>query len=195
MAGAENVVMAPAGSKGVPGMRVSLTAHDEVLAGGEDVDGAEEEGRRSDAHVGEKDLGGFGPLLAGFVNLGRGHGLGEGKVGVLHHHPPQQSDEQDAERTADGHQRHRFPVAIGEIERGPDAREHEGRDGEHRSGRYRLADRTDGSGHVLFENRPLHQPQDGHADHRGGIGGGDGHAGAQAEVEIGRAENDGHHQA
>ena len=41
----------------------------------------------------------------------------------------------------------------------------------------------------------LEQAQDGHADDRGGIGRGDRHAGPEAEVRVGRAQDHAHDEA
>ena len=173
----------------------SPTCTRKSLLAANSVERAQEEHHRPDAHVGEENLGGSGPLLAGLVNLRRRHRFGERQIRIFHHHAPQQRDEQDAQRAAHRHQRHRFPVAVLQVERRPDARQHEGRDGEHRAGGHRLADGADGTGHVLFQNRALHQPQNGHADHRRRIGGRDGHAGAQTQVQVGGAQDHGHRPA
>ena len=53
-----------------------------------------------------------------------------------------------------------------------------------------LADRTGGARDIFFQNRTLHEPQRGHADHGGGIRRGDGLPGLQPQVCIRRAEHD-----
>ena len=44
-----------------------------------------------------------------WISAGR-HRFGEGKLGILHHHAPQQRDEQNAQHAAHQHQRRRLPV-------------------------------------------------------------------------------------
>ena len=76
--------------------------------------------QRAEAHVRKQDFGGFGSLLARFVDFRRGHRFGEGQLGILHHHSPQQGNEKNAKRAADDHQHHRIPVLIGG-EAGPES--------------------------------------------------------------------------
>ena len=60
----------------------------------------------------------------------------------------------------------------------------------------RFADGAGGSREVLFEDAAFAEDsQDGHADDGGGIGGGDGHAGAQSEIGVGGAEDDAQHES
>jgi hypothetical protein len=151
--------------------------------------------RRADAHGLEQLLGGVGAALAGLVDLGGGHRLGEGQLGVLHHHAAQQGDEEDAEDAADDHERRGLPVVGRGVEVHRPCRMTKAGMREDGAGGDRLADRADGAGEVLLEDGALEDAQHGHADDRGRVGGGDGHAGAQAEVGVGRAEHDGHDQA
>ena len=134
-------------------------------------------------------------LLAGLVDLGRGHGFGEDEVGVGDHDPAQERDEHDAEEAADEHQGRGLDVGVEGVEVRPDAGDEEGRDGEDGPGGDRFADGADRPGDVLLEDRALHEPQDGHADDGRRIGGGDRHPGPQAEVGVGRAEDDGQDEA
>ena len=152
-------------------------------------------GGRAHAHRLQQVLGRAHAPLAGLVDLGRRHRFGEGQVLVLHHHAPEQRNEEDSEETADNHQRRRLGIGPGRREIRPRARHDERRDGEDRASRDRFADRPDGSRHVLLENRTLEQAQDRHADDRRRVGRRDGHAGAQPEVGVGRAEDHGHDQA
>ena len=121
---------------------------------------------------------------------------GIGQRAVLDHDAAQEGDEEDAQDAAHDHE-----GARGEVLRGvegleaPDLEDDEGRDREDRARRHRLADRADRSRVVLLEERALHHPQHRHADDRGRVGGRDRHAGAQAEVGVGGAEHDAHHQA
>ena len=63
------------------------------------------------------------------------------------------------------------------------------------AGRYGFADRPDGSGDVLFEQRAFHQLQQRHADDGGWVGGGDGHTCFQAQIRVRRAQYGREHQA
>ena len=129
------------------------------------------------------------------MDLGRGDRFGEDEVGVGDHDPAQEGDEQDAQKAADEHQGRRLDVGVEGVELRPGAGDDEGRDGEDGPGGDRFADRADGPGDVLLEDRALHEPQDGHADDGRRIGGGDRHAGPEAEVGVGRAEDDGQDEA
>ena len=169
--------------------------HDEIFAGVEQVELAQQVHESAESHVAEKNFGGAAALLSGDVDLRRGDRFREGKLGVFDHHAPQQGHEQNAQRAADQHQDRRFPVGMLEVEHRPRARDHERRNGEDRARGDRFANRSDGSGDVLFEDRALHDAQHGHADDGCGIRRSDGHAGAQAEVGVGRAQDDGHDQA
>ena len=165
----------------------------------EHVDLAEKVHHGAETHVGEQNFGGLGALLSGLVNFGGGYGFGERKLGILHHDAPQQGDEQDAQQSADDHQRHRLPVAVG-AEHGiagvvaPQAGDDESGNGEDGAGGHRFADGADRAGDVFLEDRALHQAKNGHADDGRRVGGGDGHAGAQAEISVGGAQNAGHEQ-
>ncbi len=197
------MVTAPAGSFGAVALRPMRTklvpsvadVHDEVAARREQAELAQQVNDAAETHVAEQNLGGTAALLPGNVNLRGGYRLGEGKLRIFDHHAPQQGDEQNAEHAAHQHQDRRFPVSVLEVEHRPGARNDERRNGEDRARRHRLADRAYGSRNVLFQDRALHQPQYRHADDCRGISGGDGHAGAQAQIGIGRAQNDGHDQA
>ncbi len=165
------------------------------VAGREDVECAEQVDGGAGAHVPEQDLGGARTLLAGDVDLGGGHRFRERQIGVFHHHAPEQGHEQNAEDAAHQHQGGGFPVGDRGIESLPGSRDHEGRNGEHRARGDGFADRAHRSGDVLLEDGALAQLQHGHADDGGRIGGGNGHARAQAQVGVGGAQDHGHDQA
>ena len=160
---------------------------DEVAAGAEQAELAEQVNQTAETHVAEQNLGGPAALLSGNVNLRGGYRLRERKLRIFDHDPAQQGHEEDAEHTAYQHQDGRFPVGVREVKYRPGAGDHECRNGEDGARGYRFADRAYGSGNVLFQQGALHQAQHRHADDRGGIGGGDGHAGAQAQISVGRA--------
>ena len=168
---------------------------DEVPACAEQAELAEQVNQAAEAHVGEQDLGGAAALLSGLVDLRGGDRLGEGKLGVFDHHAAQQGDEQNAEHSAHQHQDRRFPVGMLKVKYRPCAGDHERWDGEDRARGHRFADRADGSRDVLLQHRALHEAQQRHADDGRGIRGGDGHAGAQAEIGVSCAQNDGQNQA
>jgi len=133
--------------------------------------------------------------MAGNVNLRGRHRFREGKLAILDHHAAQQGDKQNAERAAHQHQDRRLQIGMLEVENRPRSRDDKGRNGEDGASGHRLANRADGSSDVLFQDRALHEPQYRHSDDGGGIGSGDGHAGAKAEVGVSGAENDRHDQA
>ena len=85
---------------------------EEFLAGGKQLEYAEQVHARSEAHVGEEDLGGLAAALPGLVNLGGGHRFGERQFRIVDHHAAQQGDEQNAEDAAHGHQHAGFPVGM-----------------------------------------------------------------------------------
>ncbi len=143
----------------------------------------------------EEDFCRAAALLSGNVDLRSCYRFGEGKFGIFHHDASQQRNEEDAEGTAEQHQDRRLPVGVLEIKDRPCAGYDECRDREDCARSHRLSDGAHGSGNVLFEDRALHQAQNGHTDNRGRIGGGDGHAGAQAKVSVRGAEDYGEHQA
>src|ERR1035437_1948640 len=59
----------------------------------------------------------------------------------------------------------------------------------------RLPDQPGGTRDILFQDRALAKPQNGHADYRRRIRGRDSLAGAQTQVCVGGAQHDAHHQA
>ena len=168
---------------------------DEVLAGGEELDDAERVEEGPEPHGLEEELRALAALLPGLVDLGRGDGFGEDQVGIGDHDPAEEGDEEDAEQAADEHQGRGLDVGVEGVEVRPGARDDEGGDGEDGPGGDRFADGADRPGDVLLEDRALHDLQDGHADDGRGIGGRDGHAGPEAEVGVGRAEDDGQNEA
>ncbi len=169
--------------------------YQEGVAGRKDIERPEEVDQRTAAHVVEQQFRRLRSLLAREVNLRGGHRFRKRQLRIFHHDAPEQRHKQNAEDAANEHQRGRLPVRIRRIESRPGSRNHEGRDREDGARGDGFADRPDRSGHVLLENRPLAEPEEGHADHRGRVGGGDRHTRAQAQVGVGRAENHRHHQA
>ena len=151
--------------------------------------------RGAEPHGAKQELGAATTTGAGLVDLGGGHALGVGQLGILDHDPTQKGDEHDAKHTAGEHDQRAGDVVAGREEAGPDAADHEGGDGEDGAGGHGLADAAHGSGHVLFEDGALHELDEGHADDRGRVGGGNGHAGLQPEVGIGGTEHHGHDEA
>ena len=168
---------------------------DELLARGEELDDAQGVEERADPHRGEEVLGPAAPFLAGLVDLGRGDRLGEGQVGIADHDPAEERHEQDAQDAADEEEGRGLQVCVDRVEFRPDAGDEEGRDGEDRARGDGLADRADRPGHVLLEDRAAHELEEGHADDRRRVGRGDRHPGPEAEVGVGRAEDDGQDQA
>ena len=167
---------------------------DEVLAGGEELDNAQDVEEGPEPHGLEEELGALAAFLPGLVDLGRGHRFREDEVGVGDHDPAEEGHEEDPQQAADEHQGRGLDVGLDGVELQPGPGDEEGRDGEDGPGGHRLPDGADGPGDVLFQDGPPHDPENGHADDGRRVGGGDGHAGPQAEVGVGRPEDDGQHE-
>jgi hypothetical protein len=119
----------------------------------------------------------------------------KGELGIGHHDPPQEGHEHDAQQAAHEHQGRRLEVGVERVELEPGAGDDEGRDREDGPCGHGFADRADRPGHVLLQDGAFHQLQDGHADDRRWIGGGDRHPGPKPQVGVGGAEDDGHDHA
>ena len=176
---------------GVDAQQLVLEGDERLAFGGEQLELLEELDGGADAHGGEQELGPAAlGAAAGLVDLGGGHRFGERQLLVLHHDPPQDGHEQNADETTHQHDGGGLEV-VGqghEIPR-PDSGDHERRNREDGPGGDRFADGADGPGDVLLENAALEQLQQGHADDGGRVGRGDGHAGLEAEVGVGGAED------
>ena len=140
---------------------------------------------RTEAHGPEQELGAAAAPGTGLVDLGGRHALGVGELCVLDHDPAEQGHEHDAEHAAGEHDQGACYVVPHGEELRPDAADDEGGNGEDGAGGHGLTDAAHGAGHVLFEDGALHQLDEGHADDRRRVGGGDGHARLQAEVGVG----------
>ena len=46
------------------------------------------------------------------MNFGGGHGFGIRELGIFHHDAAEKGDKEDAESSADQHERDRFPVLV-----------------------------------------------------------------------------------
>ena len=164
MAGADTVVTAPAVSFGEPWrerpMRTKLLAQlthvdDEIAAGAEQAELAQQIDQSAKSHVGEQNLGGAAALLSGLVDLRCGHRFGERKLGIFHHHAPQQGHKQDAQHSAHQHQHRRLHVGVLKIKDRPRPGDDERRDGEDGARSNRLADRANRPRDVLFQQTSL----------------------------------------
>ena len=185
-------------------------AEEEVAVRGEALEDAGQIDGRAETHVIEKILGGAGAGLSGLMNLSGRHRFGERQLRIFHHHAPNEGDEQNPQHGADNHERGGFEIrrvggqgphagpkaeVFGNHGRRPNVRDEKGRQGEDRAGGHRFADGAGGARDVLLQDGAFDQAQHRHADDRGRISGGDGLAGAQTEIRIGRAQNHGHRQA
>ena len=166
----------------------------EGFFGGEQLHDAEPVDDGSQAHIPEQEARGVGARLAGLVDLGSGHAFGEGQFGVFDHHAADERDEQDAQDGTDHHQHGGFPVGIFGAEGLPDAGDDKGGKGEDGAGRHALANRARGTGEVFFQNGAAPDAEDGHGDDGGRVSGSDGDSSREAEVGVGRAKDDRHHQ-
>jgi hypothetical protein len=142
----------------------------------------------------EQVLGPGVSTLTGLVDLGRGHGFGKAEIGIGDHHPAEEGDEEYAEEPSDEEEGGRFDISLERVEFQPDPGDEKSGDGENGSGGDRFADGADGPGEIFLEDRAFHQPEDGHSDDGRGISRGDGHSCPEAEVGIGRSQNDRHEQ-
>ncbi len=149
--------------------------------------------QRAESHIGKQDLGRLRALLSGLVNFRGGDRFGEGKLRVFDHDAAEQRDKEYAEQAADHHERDRLPVVF-HPEARPEARKHKGRYRETGAGGNGFADGSDRAGHVFFQQRSLHEPQQRHADDRGRIGRGNRHACFQPKIGVGGAQDPGHQQ-
>ena len=145
-------------------------------------------------HGAEKELRPTAAAATGLVDFRRRHRLGVRQFGILDHHAPQQGDEHDAEHAAGNEDQRGGDVVRRREKFRPDAGDEERGEREDRAGRHGFTDGADGTRDVLFEDRSLQGLEQGHADNRGRVRGGNGHTGLEAEVCVCRTQHDGENE-
>ena len=146
----------------------------------------------ANADIPEEIFRGFGASLSGFVNFRCGYRFRKGQLRIFHHHPAHQGNEEHSEDAAHHDQRGGFPIRIPRAKRRPCLGNQKCGNGEDRARRDAFPDRTRSSGDVLFQQRSLPGPHRCHGNDGCRIRGRDRDSGPQAEVGIGRAQNDRH---